>query len=63
MYVYIYLCIYRRLRGEIEVERRAPHREIGFGFVFVSCVRAYVRANGRGEAKLRGRAREIIPLS
>ena len=30
----------RRLGGEIEVERRAPHREIGFGFGFVSCVRA-----------------------
>ena len=30
--------------GEIAVERRPPHREIGFGFV--SCVRAC----GRGEA-------------
>ena len=35
------------------MERRAPHREIGFGFVFVRAVRA-------GEAKLRGRARKSL---
>ena len=40
--------------GEIAVERRPPHREIGFGFVFVSCVPC-VRA---GEAKLRASVRE-----
>ena len=32
------------------MKRRARHWEFGFGFVFVSCVRACVRA---GEAKLR----------
>ena len=36
------------------MKRRAPHREIGFGFVFVRAVRA-------GEAKLRGRARGKCP--
>ena len=42
--------------GEIEVERRAPYREIDFGFVFVRAVRA-------GEAKLRGRARGKSPVA
>ena len=39
------------------MERSPPYREIGFGFVFVSCV-SCVRA---GEAKLRASVRGIIP--
>ena len=38
------------------MERRAPYREIVFGFVFVRAVRA-------GEAKLRGRARGKSPVA
>ena len=51
----------RRLGGEIEVERRVPYREIGFGFGFVPCVRARRSCVRAGEAKLRGRARKMIP--
>eukprot|EP00969_Alexandrium_andersonii_P217059 9587187-Alexandrium_andersonii.AAC.1 len=52
----------RRLGGEIEVKGRAPTgKEIGVGFVFVSCVRARRSCARAGEAKLRGRARGANP--